>query len=171
MEMPARLVCWRKSMLPRTLLFGLACGVMQAGPVCVQGTLTSYLSLASGCSVSALGFSNFAFNDNGFESSNNIQVLPSYTAFAPGLVFSGLTPAGPGVTATFSFNYTIASPWIMVGQNESLDPPFGNDVATELLCLNQLFGGGANCADNSAPFSMTVSNTVPPASLSESLSF
>jgi hypothetical protein len=59
----------------------------------------------------------------------------------------------------------------MAGQRDILDPPTGNDVATQLLCLNQTFGGGANCADNSAPFKLSVDNTNPPASLSGFLPF
>jgi hypothetical protein len=154
--------------------FLLVCGCLSfnvawAGP-CVAGSLTAYDNLgAAGCNVGALRYFNFQFGTNTGESSDNILVTPNGSLTSPGFAFSGFIDLN--ASNNFTINYTIDPPPIIVRQIDSLDPPFGNDVATQLICVNQLFGGGANCADSSAPFSLSVDNTNPPASWSGTLQF
>jgi hypothetical protein len=156
-------------MLKRPILLALLCvsfsgSVMWAGP-CVAGSLTSYISLgASGCNVGALRYFNFAYATSGVENSASILVTPNGSLTSPGFGMSGFL-SDPGSSTTFSINYTVDPPPIIVRQFALLDPPM-NDIFFDLnLCEDQLFGGGSLCADLSAPLNLHVDNTSPPTSL------
>jgi hypothetical protein len=150
----------------RTVFLSLLCSaVAWAGP-CVVGSLNSYEQLGgAGCTIGALRYFNFTFGVNviGFEDDTQILVTPISTPGSPGLDFSQFFPV-TNSSVTFSINYSIDPPPIIVRQFVDLDPPLLFSSADFLFCVNQLFGGGANCADNTAPFDVHVDNSNPPAS-------
>jgi hypothetical protein len=158
-------------MLRRVIPFFLWCGVMSAGP-CVVGTMASYEILgAAGCNVGPLRYFNFALSiPSAFENDTQILVTPVNDPVSPGLSFSGFLPV-TNSTVIFNINYSIDPPPIIVRQLLDGDPPTGTVLGIESFCINQLFGGGANCADNSAPFQLQINNANPPNSLSNSFNF
>lgn len=160
-------------MFRRTIFLSLLCSVaVFAGP-CVVGSLNSYEQLgAAGCTVGALRYFNFTFSitDSAFENDNQILVTPVVDPVSPGLDFSQIF-ATTSASVTLSIDYSIDPPPIIVRQLLDGDPPTGNVIANESLCINQLFGGGANCADNSAPLQFQINNANPPNSLSNIFNF
>jgi hypothetical protein len=160
-------------MLKRPILFALlcvsfSCGVTWAGP-CIAGSLASYVSLgAGGCNVGALRYFNFTYATSGSETSASILVTPNGSLTSPGFGMAGFL-SDPSLSTTFMINYTVDPPPIIVRQFALLDPPTGGIFFDLNLCEDQLFGGGANCADSSAPLNLHVDNTSPPTSDSGSV--
>jgi len=86
-----------------------------ATPVCTNGTLANYESLASGCTIDGVTFANFSFSSSGsvapLPSATDVSVAPETSTSAPGFEFTGPFGAGAGLTldALIAFTATATS--------------------------------------------------------------
>lgn len=141
-----------RTLLSRLSLFGIlvltTSAVAGAAP-CVTASLASYITsdLSGGCTVQDTFF-RFNFSSQVLSGSpvvataSQITVTPISTATSEGFSFSAMvngvnyfsTPTG---SVTYNINYTVDP--ATAGADLTLDPPFGNVVATQSYCLNDVF--------------------------------
>ena len=127
-----------------------------ADPMCVPGTLTSYIALQPGCQIGPiLNFEGFGFSVASSAggavagSTDNIFVTPKITpgsAFGVDMDFTGFSVTS-GQSISYLLTYTIDEPPIIRGYTTNLSdpptPPAFTLVVTE-LCLGAPFDG-ATC--------------------------
>jgi hypothetical protein len=144
---------------------------------CVTASLQSYIDsdLSGGCSLQDTFF-RFDFTAQVLSgnpvvaSASQISVTPISTSTSEGFSFSAMvggtnyfsTPSG---SVTYQINYTLDP--VTTGADLDLDPPFGDVVATQSYCLNDVF---PTCS-HGQELAQTVSTSNPPDSLSSHIGF
>jgi hypothetical protein len=170
----------------------LLCPQLKAGPVyptCVTGSLESYIN-SSGCVLAgapAVVYSGFNFPDpinpdglTGLLDPTQITVTPEPSGLGGSFDFSGdfTVPALDMLTYGIDYFLLLDPAPVLGGGSLHLDPT-GQVSVTESICADSFFGvsnGATVCQTNtpngvvdSAPQSLTVNNSNPPASLSAML--
>src|SRR3954470_20761204 len=153
-----------------------ASAVAGAAP-CVTASLQTYINsdLSGGCSIQdtffRFDFTSQVVSGNPVVATPSlITVTPISSAISEGFSFSAMvggtnyfsTPSG---SVAYGINYTVDP--ATGGADMSLDPPFGDVVATQSYCLNDVF---PTCSLG-LPLSQTVTTQNAPASLSSRIGF
>jgi hypothetical protein len=157
------------------LVIGTALGT--AAPVCVNASLADYVSLNStgGCTFNDLTFFRFAFNPppvatGGAATATPSDIFlepirtPSGTGFSITSSFFSLSNPTVAQSVTYGLGYSVDPPPIIVGEDLFLDPPFGDVLISQRVCLNDVLAN--NCA-----FGVALSQSVTPTSPLSSLQF
>jgi hypothetical protein len=160
-------------------------------PPCVAGSLLSYQS-SSGCVLGGgaggvLIFSGFTFSVTNSDPGGNpvldasqIELTPDPIGIGGGFIFSGFqnapVVAGQNVTYNIDYFFLIDPGPVLTGDDLEMDPPFGNVVITQSICADSFFASPTDCESNgvqgvsdSAPQTLSVDDTNPPASFSAHL--
>src|SRR5436305_13742704 len=164
-----------RTLLSRLSLLGTliltTSAVVGAAP-CTTGTLQNYIDsdLSGGCSIQdtffRFNFVSQVVNGNPVvATASQITVTPINTSTSEGFSFSAMvdgtnyfsTPSG---SVTYGINYSVDPG--TTGADMSLDPPFGDVVATQSYCLNDVL---PSCS-HGQELSQSVSTHNPPTSLS-----
>jgi hypothetical protein len=129
-----------------------------AAPVCVTGTLASYIALdkTGGCTIGDFTFIRFkapATSVSGnppVADSSQILVTPMLTTGGVGFGFSAeasetnlfsIPNPTQSDSVTYHINYTLDPPG-EGGQSLQMDPPFGDVTVTQRYCLFDVFADG-----------------------------
>ena len=158
---------FRYALLGMLVLAGLK--EAQALPVCSTGSLASYMALDSsgGCTTDDLTFFRFSYNPAPVStggapvaSASDIMVTPISNSVGIGFSYSSSffnVSSGEGVaSATYNIGYSVDPPPVIVAEGLSLDPPFGNVLVSQQLCLNDVLA-------NACAFGIQESHAVTPA--------
>ncbi len=152
-------------------VFFAVAAVAQAGSAgsfapCSQGSFAAYSAVGFRCTVGAVDIFNFELytldpSNNATAAStgllNAILVTPSWSSTlgrASILVggetggFTGMTVAS-NETAAWLIRFTVDPPPILGGEDMSLDPPFGNILATQTYCMDGIFSAVGVCSSGS----------------------
>lgn len=140
---------------------------------CASGTLASYASSYAppsvGCSIGVLDYSNFSYSAiSNAPSESNIELTPLSNGFnftqADGTPF---TATNEIMKFAVYYNIFIDPAPVIVGADNSLDPPVGNVSITEYFCNDSvLYPNTTSCFPPTASaYSLTVTTQNPTASI------
>jgi hypothetical protein len=127
-------------------------------PVCQTGSLASYIALdaTGGCTVGDYSFFRFAAPSPTVTGNppvadlSQIQIAPvlgnesvgiHLTATSGGTNLFSTSNPKQSESVTYYINYSLDPP-VLAGGGLSLDPPFGDVVATQRYCLSDVFANG-----------------------------
>lgn len=143
-------------------------------PDCTSGSLLSYESGGINDSTCAIGGSSggVAIIDGFLYSGpvgddSQIALTPDPAGLGGGFTYSNFPAAAAGQTLTFdiTYFYTIDAGPIGSGANLGMDPPSGNVLITESICVDSFFNApfdGTSCSNGDDPQSLSVNDNNPP---------
>ena len=161
-----------------TLAFLAIPGLKAAGvyPNCASGTLKSYEAGGSNDFSCAIGgtsggvaiIDGFLYSGPAGDDSL-IQLVPDVAGLGGGFNYSGFPAATTGQTLDFNITYfyTIDPGPVGAGANLGMDPPVGNVVISESICVDSYFNApfdGTSCSNGDAVQSLSVNDNDPPVS-------